>query len=82
MSGGTTSSAGQQRRRKRKRLEGGARLNPVDIDEITTDELFAAGCDDRSRRDSNGFVIDLPAIERADAPLPRQLPQRRPVSQD
>jgi hypothetical protein len=80
VSGGTTSSAATHRRRKRKRLEGGARLNPVDVDEVTTDELFAAGCDDRSPRDSNGFVIDLPAIERAEAPLPRQLPQRRPVT--
>jgi hypothetical protein len=55
-------------------------LNPVDVDETTTDELFAAGCDDKVRRDASGFVIDLPAIERADAPLPRQLPQRRPVT--
>jgi hypothetical protein len=82
VSGGTTSSTGTHRRRKRKRLEGGARLNPVDVDEVTTDELFAVGCDDWVRRDPSGFVIDLPAIERAEAPLPRQLPQRRPISQD
>jgi len=81
VSGGTT-SAGEGRRRKRKRPEGGARLTPVDVDEEITDELFSPGCDDKARRDASGFVIDLPAIERAAAPLPRQLPQRRPVSLD
>jgi hypothetical protein len=70
------------RRRKRKRPEAGARLNPVEIDERKTGELFAPGSDARVRRDATDFVIDLPTIEGARAPLPRQLPRRLPVSED
>jgi hypothetical protein len=63
-----------QRRRKRRHHDSGARLVPGEVDVDITGELF----DDpvvrpTPRRSTGEYVIDLPAVEKPAAPLPRRV---------
>lgn len=76
MSGGhgANSAAMVRRRKKRRHHDSGARLAPLDVDVDITDELFDEPVDRPEPTGSTGeYVIDLPAIEKADAPLPRRV---------
>jgi hypothetical protein len=68
-----SSGLGLGRRRKKKKPDSGARLVPLDVDGDATDELFAPPAARSRAAVGAEFVIDLPTIERADAPLPRRL---------